>query len=247
MRWPGLVLPLPEYHAAPVRDAFSDLLLGGRCAGCGRPGRVLCPDCTEGLPRGGHPVRPDPAPPGLPPVLAAGEYADPLRRLVLAHKERQAFGLTAPLGRVLATVLEDLLGAAGLVALVPVPSAPAATRRRGHDPVLRMVRAAGRALAARHRTVTVARLLRVARPVADQAGLDAEARAANLAGRLAVRAGAQAALARSGRPVLVLLCDDVVTTGATLAEAQRALRAVGVPAAAAATLAATRKRVTSGS
>ncbi|MFL6109212.1 MAG: ComF family protein [Marmoricola sp.] len=236
-----------------MRDAFSDLVLGGCCAGCGRPGRVLCPGCRDELPHGGNPVRPEPAPVGLPAVLAAGEYADPLRRLVLAHKERQAFGLTVPLGRVLASVLADVADlaaapAATRLALVPVPSSPAATRARGHDPVLRTVRVAARTLAAEGRPVTVARLLRIAQPVADQAGLDAAARATNLAGRLAVRARAHRALARTTArgtaPVLVLLCDDVLTTGATLAEAQRALRAVGVPAAAAATLAATRRRVT---
>ncbi|RNL78644.1 ComF family protein [Nocardioides marmorisolisilvae] len=234
-----------------MRDAFADLLLGGCCAGCGGAGRVLCRDCADRLPYGGHLTRPDPAPAGLPAVLAAGEYADPLRRLVLAHKERQAFGLTAPLGCVLASVLvdaADLLAAPreALLVLVPVPSAPAATRRRGHDPVLRMVRSAAGALAAAGRPVTVARMLRVVQPVADQAGLDAEARAANLAGRLGVGPRAHRALAarsaHAAAGVLVVLCDDVLTTGATLSEAHRALRAVGVPAAVAVTLAATRRR-----
>lgn len=234
-----------------MRDAFADLLLGGRCAGCDRPGRVLCSDCHAGLPHGGQLTRPDPAPAGLPVVLTAGEYADPLRRLVLAHKERQAFGLTVPLGEVLGAVVAEaveLLGCPGPtpVALVPVPSSASATRRRGHDPVLRIARVAARALPGGQRPVTVAPLLRIARPVADQAGLDAEARAVNLAGRMAVRSAPHRALARvsarAGAGIVVLLCDDVITTGATLAEAQRALRAVGVPAAGAVTLAATRKR-----
>ena len=235
-----------------MRDAFSDLLLGGRCAGCARPGRVLCPDCASALPRGGYAVRPDPAPPGLPPVLAAGEYAGLLRLLVLSHKERQALGLAGPLGAVLGAVLLDAVDAlappsgTGLV-LVPVPSTGAVTRRRGHDPVLRMARVAARTLSAAGRGTTVVRLLRIARPVTDQAGLDAAARAANLAGRLAVRPRVHRTLARGaapdGRAVLVLLCDDVLTTGATLAEAQRALTAVGLPAAVAGTLVATRKRL----
>lgn len=230
-----------------MRDALADLLLAGCCAGCGARGRVLCPGCVSALPQEGRPTRPDPAPPGLPPVLTAGEYADPLRRLVLAHKERRALGLTGPLGRTLAVALEAAVRAlrvppATPVVLVPVPSAPAATRARGHDPVLRMTRVAARALAADGPATSVVPLLRIARPVADQAGLDAAGRAANLAGRLAVRPRAHRALARAGGPVLVLLCDDVLTTGATLAEAQRALSAVGVPAAAAATVAATRRR-----
>ena len=230
-----------------MRDAFSDLLLGGRCAGCGRRGRVLCADCEGALPRRGHPVRPHPAPPGLPAVYAAGEYADLLRRLVLGHKEQQAFALARPLGRVLAGVLAtevaDLRGPpVSLLVLVPVPSVAATTRRRGHDPVLRMTRVAARTLSAVGRPTVIARLLRIAQPVRDQAGLDAAARTANLAGRLAVRTSAHRALARSEQPVQLLLCDDVLTTGATLAEAQRALTSVGLPAGGAATLAATRRR-----
>jgi predicted amidophosphoribosyltransferase len=246
---PGMAVAGAAGHGGPVRDAFSDLLLGGRCAGCGEPGRILCADCTSSLPRRGHPVRPEPAPPGLPPVLAAGEYADLLRRLVLDHKERHAFGLARPLGRVLAAVLADVAagapaGPAGtLLVLVPVPSAPASTRKRGHDPVLRMTRVAARTLSADGRSAVVARLLRIAQPVLDQAGLDSAARAANLSGRLAVRASAHRVLARTVQPVQVLLCDDVLTTGATLAEAQRALASVGLPAVAAATLAATRRRL----
>jgi len=236
-----------------VRDAFSDLLLGGRCAGCDRRGRVLCTACGALLPRSGHEVRPDPAPPGLLPVFAAGEYADPLRRLILAHKEQQAFGLAGPLGRLLGVVLGEVLAEVRLdpvpsppaVVLVPLPSAAAATRRRGHDPVLRMTRTAARALTGQGWSAAVARLLRHNGPVADQAGLDVAARAANLSGRLAVSGRAHRELARaveSSGQALVLLCDDVVTTGATLAEAHRALTAVGVPATAAATLPATRRR-----
>jgi hypothetical protein len=64
--------------------------------------------------------------------------------------------------------------------------------------------------------------LRQRRAVADQAGLDSRRRLANLAGALEVPAGARALLASGGRIVLV---DDVMTTGASLAEAARAIRA----------------------
>ncbi|MFC6340712.1 phosphoribosyltransferase family protein, partial [Nocardioides hankookensis] len=42
------------------------------------------------------------------------------------------------------------------------------------------------------------------------------------------------------------VCDDVVTTGVTLREAQRALEAVGLEVAAAAAVAATRRRIPTG-
>jgi len=47
----------------------------------------------------------------------------------------------------------------------------------------------------------------------------------------------------SPRGDLLLICDDVLTTGATAREAQRALQAAGLPCAAVATIAATRRRV----
>jgi predicted amidophosphoribosyltransferase len=82
-------------------------------------------------------------------------------------------------------------------------------------------------------------LLAPARRVADQAGLTAAARAVNVAGSLRVRAGAASAAAR-GSPIFVLL-DDVLTSGATLAEAARALRAAGVQPSGAVVVAGVRR------
>ena len=192
-------------------------------------------------------VRPDPAPPGLAPTYAAGWYADPLRGLLLAHKERRALALTDPLGSVLAGVVRTALGSAGVVGagivLVPVPSARATTRERGHDPVRRMVGVAARELRRGGLEVrTSAGLLRQRRVQVDQAGLAAADRAANLSGSLGVVGREHRRLAGVRRPVLVVVCDDVLTTGSTAREAQRALEVVGIPVAAVATVAATRRR-----
>jgi predicted amidophosphoribosyltransferase len=77
----------------------------------------------------------------------------------------------------------------------------------------------------------------MARSARDQAGLSSAERAANLAG--AVRVGRVPAGLSAYRIVLV---DDVVTTGATLAECARSLRVAGLTVGAAAVVAATARR-----
>jgi predicted amidophosphoribosyltransferase len=120
-------------------------------------------------------------------------------------------------------------------------------RRRGQDPLLRMTHCAAAALRRRGVAASVRPLLRVVARPGDQAGLGAGERAANVAGRFAARAhaagGYRARQRRSGPAPLVLLVDDVITTGATLREAQRALEDAGVVPVAAATVAATRRRI----
>ncbi|MEU3795308.1 ComF family protein [Streptomyces fructofermentans] len=113
-------------------------------------------------------------------------------------------------------------GFGGPLALVPVPSTRRAVRARGHDPARRIALAAASEL---RRTGTPARVLAVLRQrrtVADQSGLDSRQRLDNLAGALEVAPGGVRLLAEGGRVVLV---DDLMTTGASLAEAARAVGA----------------------
>lgn len=213
------------------------------CEGCGAEvGGQLCPDCRELL-AGLHGRRagPSPAPAGLPPVHSCAVYGDPVRRLLLAHKERGALRLAGPLGAVLATAVTSALPGAyrgGGLLLVPVPSARAAVRARGHDPMLRLARCAARELSRSGLACRVGPALRPVRRVADQAGLGAAARHRNLHGALTVPARLHPRLADRQ----IILVDDLVTTGASLTEAARALTAAGAPPLAAATIAATARR-----
>ncbi|MFF8932774.1 ComF family protein [Streptomyces longwoodensis] len=211
---------------------FGDLVLPTGCAGCGRARGVLCAGCREAL-GGAVPrrVRPVPEPAGLPAVFAAAPYGDAVRAVLLAHKERGALGLGRELGVALAgavwvgegrgegpTPAESPLPLPLL--LVPVPSAPAAVRSRGHDPTRRIALAAAGVLRRAGRPARVAAVLRQRRRVADQAGLDWRQRRENLRGALVVAPGGARVLA--GGPVV--LVDDLMTTGASLAEAARAVR-----------------------
>lgn len=224
---------------APVLD----LLTGAACAGCARPGRLLCPDCLAGLRGGAAPTRPTPCPAGLVPAWTAGEYAALLRTLVLGHKEHAQLGLRRPLGVLLADAVLGLVGAPEVpVLLVPVPSRRRTVRARGHDPTYAMARCAAGSLRARGYAASAVRLLGVG-PVRDQAGLDAAARQANLTGSMRCPSSRVAALARRCERAVVVVCDDVLTTGATAREAQRALTVAGLAPAGVAVVAATRRRV----
>ncbi|MFI6941614.1 ComF family protein [Streptomyces sp. NPDC050418] len=216
---------------------FTDLVLPADCGGCGRARTALCEPCRKAL-YGAVPrrVRPLTVPPGLPVVHAAAPYADAARAVLLAHKERGALVLAGALGEALAravrvgvhTGVRTGTGAgAGARAgepllLVPVPSARGATAARGHDPVRRIALVASRALRRDGVRARMLPVLRQRRAVVDQAGLDARARLVNMEGALDVVPGGERLLA-TGRAVLV---DDLMTTGASLAEAARALRAV---------------------
>ncbi|HET6855498.1 MAG TPA: ComF family protein [Streptomyces sp.] len=112
-------------------------------------------------------------------------------------------------------------GGAGPLLLVPVPSARRAVRARGHDPARRIALAASGELRRAGVAARVLAVLRQRRDVSDQSGLRAPERLANLAGALEVVAGGPGLL-EGGRVVLV---DDLMTTGASLVEAARALRA----------------------
>lgn len=250
--------------------ALLDLVLPPRCAGCGEPGGVACPSCTAELLRAPAPRPPEPPPPGLPDCWSAAAYDGAARRMILACKER---GRTALVPVLAAAVTECVAAWAAAPApseqpstqpgewrekrpithpaerpvtlLVPIPSARAARRRRGHDPVRSVTAAAARELGRRGLPAVLAPVLRQGRRVADQAGLGAAERAANLSGAFTVVPGARTLLRPAqarGRGLRVILVDDVVTTGATLAEAARAVRAAGAEVSAAVTVAATMLR-----
>ncbi|KAA9381581.1 ComF family protein [Microbispora cellulosiformans] len=233
--------------------ALLDLILPPRCAGCGAWGATACPSCLARLLGEPAPRPPDPAPPGLPDCWSATAYEGAARRMILACKERGRTALVPVLAASVATCVAAWQEAEAAPVtetwLVPVPSARAAVRRRGHDPVRAVATAAARELRGQGLPAVLAPLLRQRRRVADQAGLSSPERAANLSGAFVVGDRLAGALGPShsgtGRGVgfRVVLVDDVVTTGATLAEAARALRAAGVAPAAAVTIAATPRRV----
>jgi len=236
--WPGGELSVGLGMIGGVLDALLDLVLPQRCVGCGRAGARLCAGCLGGVSAARR--MPRPIPPGLPECWSAAPYTGVVREAVVAYKERGEAALATALAEVLAFTVVRAVGAAhlrGPYAVVPVPSARRAVRGRGHDPVGGLAALAVRRLRASGVEARLWPALGQARRVADQAGLSSAQRAENLASSLRVRDAAGAPPGPS-----VLLVDDIVTTGRTLAEAARALRAAGVEVPMAVTLAATRRK-----
>lgn len=199
-------------------DAAADLFLGSCCPGCDRPGAGLCRTCTALI----GATRPFRVPHLAPPVVAAGVADDLLRRLISAHKERSAWHLASVLADRLAVALAHLCAGIGVpadarVTIVPVPSTSAAVRRRGYDATTVLARRAARTLPIARPAVR--RVLKHGRAVADQSGLSRAERARNMSGAMVARSGG------AGEPAVIV--DDLVTSGASLAEATRALRAGG--------------------
>ncbi|MBV9593761.1 MAG: ComF family protein [Actinobacteria bacterium] len=203
-----------------------DLTLPRLCVHCRRPGPLLCAECCPGTPewverRGG-------------PVATARTYAGGVRAAVVHFKERRRLDLGPTLGALLGEAARLVLEVAGgPLTLVAVPSPPSVARTRGGQHVERLARHAERYLS-RNDVATLSRALVSVGRRSDAVGLDAAQRVINVSGTL--RASRPAARAR---PVVIV--DDVATTGATLAEAERALTGAGWTVAGCAVIAATRR------
>lgn len=179
------------------------------CAGCGTADRALCATCRRHLKAHVDTRRLDDG--TL--VFAGLAYEGVVRRTVLAFKRQGRTDVARALAAPLAAAVEAALSTTrhDAVELVTVPSARSAVRRRGYDPVALLLRKVGLPHASG--------VLVFAREHAQQKSLGREARQQNLAGTMLAR--------RSLRGRAFIIVDDVVTTGATLQEAARAIRAAG--------------------
>lgn len=223
--WLVVLSPL-TVTLAPVLD----LILPLECGGCGAPATRWCTACAIELvikPDEPHLISPHVDP--RVPVFALGRYAGARRQALLAMKEHGRSDLVAPLARALAAGVHRLL-VWGIVetplTIMPAPTRRSVAQRRGGDPVTRMARTA----VAAHPDITVVQALRTKALARDSVGLSTSARERNITGRVLMRVG------RLRDEVLIV--DDIVTTGSTLRESVRILRAAGVRVAAALAIAA---------
>ncbi|WP_181365101.1 ComF family protein [Arthrobacter sp. HMWF013] len=244
-RW----LKAAEFLAAAGSEILA-LAVPVDCVCCGAEDLALCVACDRQVRLlTKHPYRAEEQAPALMnvdggiilPVVAAGAYREELAQALLSFKSHGQHQLTSVLakglGRGIAAAAEGLDD----VCLVPVPSSTTAFVRRGFSPVHLLLAAWGRTYSAGG--VPVLDVLRKSRRrtvmeqlPGGQKGLGRGARARRVRGSMKVRGNRRSRVA--GRRCIIV--DDVLTTGATLAEAARALHLSGAVVAGAVVLAATR-------
>ena len=183
-----------------------------RCARCGLPhdlpddhsaNRQACP-CSK-------------AAPGFDQTVAVADYAAPLDRVVTSLKFGRQLNLARPLGELLATRWLGSTPAIRLDCLVPVPLSASRLAQRGFNQALEMARS----MAASVRTPLPVMPfdLRRVRDTSPQTGLSLDERRHNLIGAFSCDARFDG--------LHVGLVDDVMTSGSTLTESARVLKAAG--------------------
>lgn len=195
-------------------EEILNIVMPTRCVWCRQIGSVLCEACSAEIKQ---PIR------QVSRIEISGyafnAYSERIATLIHEFKENQQLSLANNLAAVMWPGLQNF--DLEKVLLVPMPSKKSSFANRGFNPAEELAKRISRQ-AARGTNIRVSVLgcLKITGSVADQAALSGEARRTNLDGTMSVTsfpAGHSA-----------ILIDDVVTTGATLREAQRCLANAGV-------------------
>ncbi|MHA7242358.1 ComF family protein [Paeniglutamicibacter antarcticus] len=241
--------------ARAVRAALAStaaLLLPVDCVCCQRPDSTLCPTCSKAMRTAClHPQRVEHRADALPvnqlgealPVIAAGIYDHELAAVILAFKNHQmpALGkvLVPALARAVFTAVAELADPGRPVVLVPVPTRLRAKAKRGYFPLGVLLARMNRSRVLPER-VLVEHLVRYRASGQFASAQKGRGKRARSVVRGTLDAPDTRGLARMlSLEAQVLFIDDVLTTGATLAEAQRALADSGLLVCGAVVLAAT--------
>jgi len=197
------------------------LLFPTRCFGCRELGYSICSKCRKLW--NPHPYQSrihNLA------VNSAIPYSPVAKNILLAAKEQNIKSADQLVLSAMKASLNELFQKFPSCALVPIPSGRSANRRRGREFINEMAISVARDFG-----VAVLPLLEHQRIVRDQSKLNIADRRDNLAMALSIRSEFLGNY--SGEKVVIL--DDLVTTGATINEANRALTKAGFEVQAAAT------------
>lgn len=195
--------------------ALSELLFPSRCLGCRQLGIGICSACRASW----HPhiYRTSIATKGFSfPVYSAVAYSPVAQKVLLGAKEGALHDADKLILQALSHSLAYFYSEVGIADLVPIPSRKINTRKRGRDFILEQTTAASQSP-----YVEVRAILSHSRKVKDQTTLNSRSREINLSQSM------KCANREDSSDIPVILIDDLVTSGATLREAGRALHGAG--------------------
>ena len=199
--------------------ALQEIIFPSRCLGCGQLGLEICSLCRKNW----HPHIYRQWSQHLPtfPIYSAVTYSPIAGKVLLAAKENNLVIADQLIYKALGHSLTFALREIGGDFLIPIPSRRSVARSRGRQ----FIAALTYQLSAETGLPAYENLKHIRR-VRDQSSLDAKSRFHNLDGSM------KSLNFLSGKAIVI---DDLVTTGATLQEAVRALRDRGIEVAAAVT------------
>lgn len=156
------------------------------------------------------------------PVLSAIEYSPIASRVLLSAKESQIRSADQLIVNGVVHALKIFINRYGPAALVAIPSRKSANRKRGRNFLQEITTQVAFDVGLPSHSA-----LRHNRKVRDQSQLNTIDRSENLSGAFALdpKFTAEFSMGNTGGPIIVI--DDLITTGATLSEAIRALRTAG--------------------
>ena len=189
---------------------LSQLIFPTRCFGCGRLGINICTECRrEWIPHI-YKTHVDSMK-----VHSGLIYTPTASKIILAAKESSIQGADQLLITAIVHVLEKAKFGAQPFKLIPIPSSKGSQRRRGRSFIVDLTHQISEVVG-----VPMNDCLQISRHVKDQSGLSRSKRVTNMNGAFTLK---KDAIVRGNQ----ILIDDVVTTGATLKEAARALNSQG--------------------
>ncbi|MEJ6761114.1 MAG: hypothetical protein QNK54_03855 [Candidatus Planktophila sp.] len=199
--------------------SLQEIIFPNRCLGCSALGLEICSSCRGNW----HPHIYRTFSSWQPhfPIYSAVSYSAIAGKILLAAKENSLKVADELILQALKHSLRSCIQERGIGFLVPIPSRKSVARKRGRQFINELTLS----LSQNSHLAYYENLTHI-RKVQDQSSLDAKGRYANLDGSM------RSLRYLSGRAILI---DDLVTTGATLSEAARALRIQGIEVAAAVT------------
>lgn len=198
-------------------EEFLNLVMPSHCIFCKAIGDVICQNCDSSFKRSPRSVRRNHLS-----GVATCEYAESAAEVTKHYKTHQQTSLAKFMAReIVSAANNQKISFETGDKLVPVPSTPISFGIRGFNPAKLVAdQIAVELLRRSNQIISVISCLNITRTTADQASLGAAQRARNLEHSMAISKPSAALSLRTGR---VWLVDDIVTTGATIAEATRAL------------------------